>query len=150
MKIRYLLLTLLFVLLTGQIYGRQAPTGHAEIWNNVMAYWELWAQRDIEGFLEYHHARYSGWNYDDFMHKNKNSTEKWLSHDFTTKQVIAYDINAIDIKIHENVAVVHYYYSILEKNAQDTEKRRKGRKTDVLIKQEDKWVIVADHGGKVD
>ena len=149
MKIKHMFLPILFALLSGQIYGQETPTSHSEIWKNVLTYWELWAQRDLEGYLEYHHPGFSGWSYDDSMHENKKSTEKWLIHDFATKQVIIYDINAVDIKIHDSVAVVHYYYSILEKNTQNIEKRRNGRKTDILIKQADKWVIIADHGGGI-
>ena len=52
-----------------------------------------------------------------------------------------------DIKIHDNIAVVHYYYSTLEKDPKGGEKRSNGRKTDVLIKQANKWIIIADHGG---
>ena len=68
-----------------------------------------------------------------------------------TKEIIAFNINAIDIKIHDDTAIVHYYYSFLEKNknAEGGEKKINGRKTDVLIKEANKWVIIADHGGKM-
>ena len=102
-----LLLPILFTLCYGQAYS-QAPSGHAEVWENVETYWNLWAQRDLDGFLEYHHIAYSGWSYNDAMHKNKKSSKEWLDYAFKTIEVITFDISAIDIKIHNNVAVVHY------------------------------------------
>ena len=132
----------------GQAHS-QALTGHSEVWQNVQNYWDSWSQRDLDGFLNYHHDAYSGWNYDEPMHKNKRSTKEYLDYIFKTREVIAFDINPIDIKIHSNTAVVHYYYSILEKNQNGEENKRNGRKTDILIKQTNKWIIIADHGGHV-
>ena len=149
MKIRikkYILLLIFFNLFYGLAYS-QTPSGHAEVWKNVETYWGLWAQRNLDKFLEYHHKAYSGWNYEDPMHKSKKSTREWMDHAFKTREVITFDISAIDIKIHNNTAVVHYYYSILEKDIGGNEKKSNGRKTDILIKQDDKWVIIADHGG---
>ncbi|MEP5613763.1 MAG: nuclear transport factor 2 family protein [Cyclobacteriaceae bacterium] len=151
MKIRkknYLLLGILFVLLSAEAYG-QAPSGHAEVWQNVEKYWNLWAERDLDGFLDYHHIAYTGWDYNDAMHKNKKTTKEWGEHEFKTREIIAFTISAIDIKIHNNTAIAHYYYSIIEKNAKGSEERRSGRKTDVLMKQTNKWVMTADHGGDI-
>lgn len=145
---KYLLSLLLLGLFSGQVYGQQAPSGHAEVWQNVQSYWDLWAKKDLNGFLQYHHDGYSGWDAEDPMHKNKESVKEWLGHTLQTKEIVVFNINPIDIKIHDNVAIVHYYYSILEKSLpQNKEIKRTGRRTDVLKKQVDKWVVIASHGG---
>lgn len=140
----------MFLCLSVHLYGQEIPSGHADVWTNVKTYWGLWAQRDLDGFLEYYHDAYSGWYDKDFMHKNKNAAKKWYNHYFKTKEIIVYDINPIDIKIHEEVAIIHYYFSILEKNTESgKEISLKGRKTDVLKWKTDKWLIIASHGGQL-
>ncbi len=135
------------VLTSTAVLSQEKPTGHAEILKNVQAYWDLWAKRDLEGFLEYLHDAYSGWNYEAPMHRSKESTRRWINHTFQTRKVIVYDINAVDIKIHGSVAIVHYYYSILEKDPEGKERKITGRKSDILMKHDDKWVLIAEHGG---
>lgn len=143
---KYLLLSVLFLAYQGQGFS-QAPTGHRAVWQNVQEYWDLWAKRDLDGFLKYHHDAFSGWDYKNSMHRNKESIKGRLEYIFKTRTVITYDVNPIDIKIHGNTAVVHYYFSILQKDAKGDEQESNGRKTDVLIFQDDKWIIIASHGG---
>ena len=64
------------------VFSQEYPTGHAEIWKNVEAYWNLWAKRDLDGFLEYFHDAYSGWNFDTPNHRNKESTRRRINHTF--------------------------------------------------------------------
>lgn len=124
----------------------EAPTSHAEVWRGVQAYWSRWAARDLDGFLALHHDAYSGWSHDGPMHRNKASTRDWVGHTLRTRQLVTYDISAVDIKIHGGVAVVHYYYSTLETQGQGEERRRVGRRTDVLMRQGERWLLIADHG----
>lgn len=143
---RCLLLPVLLLTYYGQVFG-QAPSGHAEVWQYVEKYWGLWAERDLDGFLECHHVAYSGWDYDNPMHRGKLSAREWYEQEFKTRTVTTFDISPIDIKIHDDTAVIHYYFSILEQRAKEDEIKRSGRITDVLIKQSNKWVLIARHGG---
>jgi len=58
-----------------------------------------------------------------------------------------YDIQPLAIKIHGNVAIVHYSYTNVFKSGEEKEKVEQGRWTDILLKQGDKWVMIGDHGG---
>jgi len=144
-----LLLFSFATLISNTVVSQPSPTGHAQIWANVEAYWSQWAKRNLEGYLEYVDDSYSGWNYDAPMHRSKKSTREWMEHSFQSTEVLVYDISAIDIKIHENIAIVHYYYSILERDANGVEVKSAGRKSDVLKRHGDKWLIIADHGGTI-
>ena len=57
------------------------------------------------------------------------------------------EIKPVGINIHDNVAIVQYYYSRILSDVEGKEKTISGRWTDVLMKQEDKWVMIGDHGG---
>jgi hypothetical protein len=50
------------------------------------------------------------------------------------------------IKIHGNIAIVHYYFTDVSKHGEE-EEMVQGRWTDILIKQGDKWIMIGDHGG---
>jgi ketosteroid isomerase-like protein len=65
-----------------------------------------------------------------------------------TKKVLVQDIKPVGIKIHGDVAFVHYYWSRIEKGADGKEATVSGRWTDILTKQGEKWVLIGDHGGR--
>ena len=64
-----------------------------------------------------------------------------------TVDTLVYEINPVAIKIFGNVAIVHYYYTQVVKDAEGKQTTRSGRWTDILMKQDDRWVIIGDHGG---
>ena len=47
----------------------------------------------------------------------------------------------------DNVAIAHYFYTGVYTDSKDEKTNTQGRWTDVLMKDGDKWVIIADHGG---
>ena len=59
-----------------------------------------------------------------------------------------YDIQPAAIKIHGNVAFVHYHYVQVVKDAAGKDKETSGRWTDILMKQGDKWLLIGDNGGR--
>jgi len=117
------------------------------VWKNVEAYWDLWAKRDLEGFLSYFHTDYSGWFNRASLPSDKASGRKGISHSFQTIKILVREINPVAIKIHGNVAIAHYYFSFIRRDAEGKESNRSGRWTDILMKQGDKWVLIGDHGG---
>jgi len=130
-----------------QLSAQEWSDKQKEVWKNVETYWDLDAKRDLEGVLGYFHDDYSGWFNRSALPGNKASTRKWVGHFFETTKILVQEIKPVAIKIHGNMAVVHYYYSRLVKDVEGKERNRSGRWTDILMKQGDKWVLIADHGG---
>jgi len=136
------------VLGSAPLFAQEWSTAQSKVWKNVEAYWDLWAKRDLEGFHKYVHDDYSGWFNRAPLPSTKESVMKWQTHTFQTRKVLVHQIDLVAIKIHGNVAVVHYYYSMIGTDAEGKERTRSGRWTDILIKQKgDKWVLIGDHGG---
>ena len=119
-----------------------------EVWKDVEAYTDLVNKGDLEGFMSYFHSDYSGWSVNDALPSNKKQVTKWIAHDFQTTKTLVSEIQPVAIKIHGNVAIVHYYFSRLVKDVEGKEKNRNGRWTDILMKQGDKWVLIGDSGGR--
>lgn len=129
------------------MFGQEWSDKQKEVWQNVETYWDLDAKRDLEGALSYFHDDYSGWFNRSALPSNKASTRKFLAHFFGTTTILLQEIQPVAIKIHGNMAIVHYYYSRLVKDVEGKERNWRGRWTDILMQQGDKWLLIADHGG---
>jgi ketosteroid isomerase-like protein len=128
--------------------AQQWSAAQKEVWKNVEAYSALAEAGDVEGFMSYYHPEYLGWNYDSALPMSAESAKKFLEYSFKTTKSIAYVIQPAAIIVHGDFAIVHYYYAGVYKDAEGKEKSGSGRWTDILIKQGDKWVMIADHGGQ--
>jgi ketosteroid isomerase-like protein len=121
-----------------------------EVWNNIETYWGFWAKRDVNGFLSYFSDDYSGWYDGSALPSDKSSANKWLSQMFSDSEVLVYEIKPVAINVHGNFAFVHYYYSDLTKNSEGKKKMERGRWTDILKKDGNRWLLIGDHGGESD
>jgi len=117
-----------------------------EVWKNVETYTKYIMNGNVEGFLDYFHKDYSGWNYYELLPVNKKDLKNELWR-LPKRKSVSYKITPVAISIFNNVAIVHYYYSAAYKNTDGQEKAKKGRNTDILLKQKDKWVLIGDHVG---
>jgi ketosteroid isomerase-like protein len=118
-----------------------------EVWKSVETYWELGAEEDLDGFMSYFADDYLGWSTSSAMPGTKADVRKWTAHDFKTNQMVLRTLKPVGIAIHGDVAFAHYYFTGLQKNAEDEEKTTKGRWTDILKKQGNRWVLIGDSGG---
>jgi ketosteroid isomerase-like protein len=132
------------------LFAQEWSAEQNEVWKNVETYHEFWANRDVEGFLQYFHDDFSGWYNRDIMPRDKAAVVKRVKYYFPKTKVIFYEINPIAIEIHGNVAIVQYFYSDITKDPEGKEKGEQGGWTDILMKQEDKWVMIGDHGGPIE
>ncbi len=82
------------------------------------------------------------------MPSGKAASAKFITHAHKTTKTLVYDLQPVTIKIHGNVAFVHYYYQNVTKDAEGKQKENSGRWTDILMKQGDKWVLIGDNGGQ--
>jgi ketosteroid isomerase-like protein len=119
-----------------------------EVWKSVETYWELGAEEDLDGFMSYFADDYLGWSTSSAMPQTKADVRKWTAHDFKTNQTVLQTLKPVGIAIHGDVAFVHYYFTGLQKNAKDEEKTIRGRWTDILKKQGNRWVLIGDSGGR--
>jgi ketosteroid isomerase-like protein len=129
--------------------AQEWSSAQKDIWKNVETYTALGVERNVEGFLEYFHNDYCGWDYEDALPVNKVDLRNYLENsDWKMRKILYYDIKPVAIKIHGDIAFVHYYFAMLIKDGEGKEKSVSGRWTDILMKQGNKWFLIGDHGGK--
>lgn len=118
-----------------------------EVWENVNDYWAIMAKGDLNGFMDYFHADYIGWDNESRLPSSKEESRKWLSYAYQGVKIPVYDVKPLAIKIYGDVAFVHYYYSMAKETQEGKRKTETGRWTDILLKQGSRWVLIGDHGG---
>jgi ketosteroid isomerase-like protein len=137
----------LTVLIAVPVAAGDWSAAQQEVWKNVDAYWAVLAKDDVDGFLGYMHDDYSGWSLDSPVPESKATSAKYLRFFVPRRTLEFYEITPLAIVIHGDVAVVHYYYMEVAKNSEGKVRTEHGRWTDILVKQGDRWVLFADHGG---
>jgi ketosteroid isomerase-like protein len=119
-----------------------------EVWQNVENYWALDAKGDVEGFMAYFAPDYVGWSNDSAMPGNKATVKKFISQEYQLSKTLVYDITPVAIQVHGDIAFVDYYYQQMVRTSEGKVENVKGRWTDILQKQGDRWVLIGDHGGR--
>jgi ketosteroid isomerase-like protein len=119
-----------------------------EVWSNVEAYNQAYVKEDLEGFMAYVDDDYLGWSRGRALPGSKADVRKNLSYFFANYDVVLFDVKPVGIKIHGDVAFVHYYYMEVNRGKDGVDKREKGRWTDILQKKGQRWVMIGDHGGE--
>jgi len=120
------------------------------VWKNVEAYWKIAGEENLEAYMAYFHDDYLGWAFSSPLPSNKAAVSKWMKHWWSKSNVTMYDIQPVGIAVFGDVAVVHYYYSMVVANEEGKERTRDGNWTDILKKQGDKWLLIGDRGGDQD
>lgn len=145
---RFLLAISVFTIFaSNHLVAQEWSAKQLEVWKNVQTYWDLDAKRDLDGFMSYFDEDYSGWFNMDPLPGTKAEARKSLNYDFANNKILLQEIKPVAIKVHDNIAIVHYYYSRLVQNKEGKESMRRGNWTDILMKQGNKWVLIGDHGG---
>lgn len=119
-------------------------TVEQDIWQHVERYTKLIIDGKTDKFLEYFHKDYLGWNYFENHPVSKNEIKKELSNLPSTK-ILSYKIDPVSIQVKNNIAIVHYNYSAEYINSEGTHNFKLSRYTDILMKDEDRWVLIGDH-----
>ena len=70
-------------------------------------------------------------------------TPIWWAND----DLVLWYVKPLAIRIVGNVAVVHYFYYATMQSKDGKQRYNRSRFTDVWVKQDGKWLKIADHGG---
>ena len=137
----------LALLAARQLCAQEWSAPQKEVWKTVETYNDFDAARNLDKFMAYFHDDYLGWWNRDPLPANKVELRKFLEQEYKTTKVLVQNVKPVGIRIHDNLAFVHYHWQRIVKDSEGKEKSTRGRWTDILVKQEGKWLIIGDHGG---
>ena len=81
------------------------------------------------------------------MPRDRSSARKWNRYGIGNSTTLLQELYPVGIVVHDNTAVVHYFYSQAAEDRKDERKTVHGRFTDVLVKEKGKWLYLAWSGG---
>lgn len=118
-----------------------------EVWNVVLTYTKLIMHGKVDEFLDYFHEDYSGWSNIEPMPADKESIITELGNRSIQKVTEKYYLIPIKIKIHDKIAIIHYFLSEKSEDEYEIKKSSIKHYTDILINNNGKWFLLADHFG---
>ena len=144
-----ILLVCLIFSMNAVVVAHEWSDAEMEVLKQMEESYEMWAKQDIEGFLNYIHDDYCGWHYESAVTQKKSSFVNMANHYFPKSEVIFYEMTPLEVQILDDVAIVHYYFYFLIKDSEGKDQSSRSRYTDILLKENDKWLLISDHGGEV-
>jgi ketosteroid isomerase-like protein len=141
---------LFLFLFVSNISAQQWTEAQKEVWAGVNAYWEAGMSDDPSGILSYFDESYFGWNYESDAPAPQSHVVKSMTYWYTKGKTKLYTLTPARIWVNGDFAYVHYYYYMVNESNEGKPMAERGRWTDILMKKDGKWMLVGDHGGKID
>jgi ketosteroid isomerase-like protein len=120
------------------------------VWETLTALTASLDEGDLEATMRHFHDDFSGWGTDAPLPVDKQGRRALIADSIATRRttdLVFSSQTPVAIEVHGNVAVVHSYLSrvVRDKKSRETTTRHI-RWTDVLLREADRWVLIADHG----
>ena len=123
-----------------------------EVWLTVEAYTEASHQRNLEKYLSFWHPDFLGWHNGDKKPTDYQMRANGLQRYFDSTKSLEYELEPLGIQIiaDDKAAIVHYKLrNTLESKATGNKDAGVAYWTDYLVKENDRWLLISDHGGNV-
>jgi type II restriction/modification system DNA methylase subunit YeeA len=118
-----------------------------EIWKFEEQQWKMAAAKDMSWMDTMVHPNMRYWETGDPMPRDRASLKHWARHMTESSTVLEQEIFPISATITGNVAVVQYHYMVASEDHKKERRTVTGRYTDVLIKENGRWLFIAWTGG---
>ena len=140
-------LLLFWPVLAGSASAQEFSHDEMEVWQAIEECSDIYATENMDNWMGCYHDDFSGWLYGDPVPRHKSYGRTFDAIWFANNESIAFHIRPIDIRLHGDVAIAHYSYTSVYSNKASEEITETGRWTDILVRDNGRWVWLADHGG---
>ncbi|NNF14048.1 MAG: nuclear transport factor 2 family protein [Gemmatimonadetes bacterium] len=142
-----------FFLVTG-LLAAVAPAGaqqfsaeELEVWQAVEECQQYFAEEDEAALDACTHEDFTGWLYGEDVPRTKASNQLSTRLQWEQLDTYGYDLRPLQIRVIDNVAIVHYYWTWIYVDQDGLTTTESGRWTDILVNDQGRWAWIADHGG---
>jgi len=143
------LTALIALVLPGSATAQDWGADQTEVWTTIVAQWEASKAEDPTWPATLLHSSFLGWTDVNPMPQNQAAVEKWQRYSSENSETLVQQLYPVGIVVVGSTAVAHYYYSTATEARDGKRKTTHGRYTDVLIKQDGKWIFIAWRGGDI-
>ena len=145
------LLVVAIIFFAGLLNAQSFSKSEQKVIDAVKSYWSDSVGKDKNAWIDAFHDSYKGWDVDNKVVSTKENNMKWINYSWGKSTTLFWDITPIGVVLHNDIAVVHYYYTTIDKDKESgKETTTKGKWTDVILNDGGEWKLVADHGGKIE
>ena len=120
-----------------------------QVWRCLEDHWDHLIHARVDDFLKYIHKDFIGFGHESPINIDRPWLNKWVGFWTKSTQILICELRPIDIKIHDDIAIVQYFIFTIEKNAEGG-KRVIRRYTMTWKKQKDRWVVIGSHNNLMD
>ena len=118
-----------------------------EIWKFEQQQWDMDAAKDASWLDTMVHPNLKFWETGASMPRDRASLKQWTRYGSENSTTLEHEIFPISATITGNVAVVQYYYMLARENYKKERETVTGHYTDVLVKENGRWLFIAWAGG---
>jgi Domain of unknown function (DUF4440) len=118
-----------------------------EIWKVEQQQWKMGAAKDLSWIDTLVHKNLRFWETGAPMPRDRASLKHWSRFEADNVSTLEQELLPISITVTGNIAVVQYYYIVARENYKKERETVTGRYTDVLIKDDGRWLFLAWTGG---
>ena len=115
-------------------------------WEVVERYTKLVQDKNWDGFFECFHEEFCGWLSLRSTPNGKVSRQKWVPFAYQSVEVLEYELDPLAVNVYGDVAICHYATMKVKKSPAGVEIVRE-HMTDILKKENDRWLLIGDAGG---
>jgi ketosteroid isomerase-like protein len=102
---------------------------------------------DFGEFRGCFHDDFSGWAHAESVPRGIRNVETIGRYLFDQADVRAIELRPIEVRAYGNFAFAHYVAIAVEGHPDGSVETHEERWTDILIKENDRWYWIGDHGG---
>jgi hypothetical protein len=120
-------------------------TEQQSLWRRVTELWEMAARKDADAIRAALHPDYSGWDATAAEpHDREYAVQSVCS---PPERIVEYRLTPHNVAIYDGkVGVAHYSYTATLSKPSHEDRTVKGRWTEVYLRQDDEWLMIAVHG----
>jgi hypothetical protein len=118
-----------------------------DVWKFEQQQWAMSKAKDLSWIDTMVHQNMRYWETGSPMPRDKASLKHWSKFDAENGSTLEQELFPIAATITGNVAVVQYNYMVATENYKKERKTVTGHYTDVLIKENGRWMFIAWAGG---
>ena len=119
-----------------------------EIWKLEEQQWKMAAVKDLSWMDTLVHPNLRYWESGAPMPRDRSSLKHWARYDSENSTVLEQELFPISATITGNIAVVQYHYRVASENLKKERETVTGHYTDVLVKENGRWMFIAWAGGE--
>ena len=135
------------VALAGAASAQSWTPEQQEIWKLEEQQWKMAAAEDNSWMDTMVHPNLRFWETGAPMPRGRDSLKHWARHNNDDGNVLEQELFPISVTITGNVAVVQYHYMVAREDYKKERSTVTGHYTDVLIKENGRWLFIAWEGG---